>query len=159
MHLLHENGFSSGERCLVFDHICRRTRRAWEHSGFFVVTKKSFNLDSFRLHHIEELAIEVESRYTDYYSRLYKRKPVILQIPRKCSSCQGRILDDAFPYFAKIKQDMYIVRTLQLKRCGLPGCTGSINLCPFDEWQDHVNPNRGPSLCYPNSNIQALQQK
>lgn len=99
---------------------------------------------------IEELAFRVGMMYTDQ-ARLYRRKaiiwelavPLMVIIPRMCSACHGRVLDDAFPYFTKAKQDFYITRTSQFMGCGLQTCKGdSISLLPYDSWQDRVKPKR-----------------
>lgn len=95
---------------------------------------------------IEELALKIAWTYIE--SLIRKRRPVILEltvpgapgdpIQRKCSSCKRRVLDDAFPRFAKRKRATYVVRTLEVEGCGLPGCKGRVDLIPVDEWQPHI---------------------
>lgn len=95
---------------------------------------------------IGELALKVAWTYIESLAR--KRRPLILEltvpsapgdvIQRRCSSCGRRVLDDAFPRFAKRKRAAYIVRTLEVEGCGLPGCKGRTDLIPIDEWQPHI---------------------
>lgn len=99
---------------------------------------------------IEEMAIKVAWAYTDFMTR--KRRDIILELTipgapgevmrRKCSSCGGRVLDDAFPQFAIKKRALYVVRTLEAEGCGLPGCKGRTDLLPIDEWQPHLRGTR-----------------
>ncbi|KAL2827618.1 hypothetical protein BDW59DRAFT_56422 [Aspergillus cavernicola] len=94
----------------------------------------------------EELTNSVALAYIDFVSR--RRRDIILEltiprisgevIQRKCSSCGRRVLDDAFPQFAKKTRVLYVVGTLEDKGCGLPGCKGRTDLIPVDQWQLHV---------------------
>lgn len=99
---------------------------------------------------IGELGLRVASEYTRFIIR--KRRHVILElsvpgapgevIRRRCSSCGRRVLDDAFPLFAKKKRTAYVVRTLEIEGCGLPDCKGRVDLLPIDGWQSHIRGTR-----------------
>lgn len=99
---------------------------------------------------IGELALKVAWTYIESLTR--KRRPLILEltvpgapgdvVQRKCSSCGRRVLDDAFPRFAKRKRAAYVVRTLEVEGCGLPGCKGRTDLIPIDEWHPHIRGTR-----------------
>lgn len=108
--------------------------------------EKTLHSGSIDTSTIEELALKVAWTYIASLAR--KRRPLILEltvprasgepIQRKCSSCGRKVLDDAFPRFAKKKRTTYVVRTLEVDGCGLPGCKGRTDLIPIDEWQPHI---------------------
>lgn len=59
-------------------------------------------------------------------------------VPRVCSACGGRVLDDSFPYYAKNNLDFYVVRSSQTG-CGLIDCKGGhILLHPLSKGQRYV---------------------
>ncbi|KAJ5769981.1 uncharacterized protein N7511_002032 [Penicillium nucicola] len=59
-------------------------------------------------------------------------------IPRACSSCKGRVLDDPFAYYAKKNQTYYVVKSSQTG-CGLIDCTGGrVLLHPMERYQNYV---------------------
>ncbi|KAJ5166899.1 uncharacterized protein N7482_005680 [Penicillium canariense] len=59
-------------------------------------------------------------------------------VPRVCSSCNGRVLDDPFAYYAKNNVDYYVVKSSQTG-CGLIDCTGRrVLLHPLDRSQSYV---------------------
>lgn len=108
--------------------------------------EKTLQSGSIKASTIAELALRVAWTYVESIHR--KRRPVILEltvpaiagevIERQCSSCRRRVLDDAFPRFAKRKRAAYVVRTLEVEGCGLPGCEGRTDLLPLDKWQTHI---------------------
>lgn len=133
--------------------VSKSMERRWKAGGnskglfsFFAVVKKTLYSGRINTSTIEELALKVAWTYMEFLTR--KRRPLILEltvpgvpgdpIQRKCSSCGRRVLDDAFPRFAKRKRATYVVRTLEVEGCGLPGCKGRTDLIPIDEWQPHI---------------------
>ncbi|KAJ5084249.1 hypothetical protein NUU61_008828 [Penicillium alfredii] len=81
-------------------------------------------------------------RKTSVDSLLVLGTPPRNVVSRKCSGCGGRVLDDAFAYYAKVDPDVYILWRLQ-NTCGLPSCTQQgVDLVPFDGWTKHSRPNR-----------------
>lgn len=58
-------------------------------------------------------------------------------MPRRCSKCKQRALDDGFAYYAKLDSRKYVVWTLEAG-CGLPGCSGRAALIPSDDRTPYI---------------------
>lgn len=120
--------------------------------------QKTLRLDDIKTASMRELGFLVASTYTESIAR--KERDIILEliipgapgqvIGRRCSSCGSRVLDNAFPRFATKKRTAHVVKTLDVKGCGRPGCKGRTDLIPLDEWQSHIRGTRKVLQNFPN---------
>lgn len=99
---------------------------------------------------ITDIAVVAAERYIHHVTKPPRptiRDLVILArhrqiIPRRCSHCRKRLFDDAFPMFTLKDPSIYILRSRELRGCGLPGCKGKVYLNPFNGRQRYTQAQR-----------------
>lgn len=93
-----------------------------------LLCRKTLGFESFENVSIMAVVVDVAVRYYKQVNPMQQMSKITADtitgkhpIPRKCSACGSRVLDDAFPRFKKLEPSRYIVRFLK-GGCGLKGC-------------------------------------